>query len=106
MSDKILESYETILAELGEDPKREGLLKTPKRAADALRFMTRGYSQSVTDIVNGAVFHEENEDMVVIRNVEFFSLCEHHMLPFFGYAHVAYLPKGKIIGISKIARMV
>lgn len=103
---KLESAYKAIIEELGEDASREGLLKTPKRAAEAMRFMNKGYEQSLTDIVNGAIFHEENDDMIVVRNIEFFSLCEHHMLPFFGYAHVAYLPKGRIIGISKIARIV
>jgi len=100
------EQYREILDAIGEDPSREGLMKTPKRAAEAMRFMTKGYAQDLSTIVNGAVFHEENDDIVVVRNIEFFSLCEHHLLPFFGFAHVAYIPKGKIIGISKIARIV
>lgn len=100
------ESYRNILTEIGEDPDREGLLKTPRRAADAMRYMTSGYKQSLKDLVNGAIFQEEVDDIVVVRNIEFFSMCEHHLLPFFGFAHVAYLPKGKIIGISKIARIV
>jgi GTP cyclohydrolase I len=106
MSNEMEATYRDLLEQVGEDVQREGLAKTPKRAADAMRFMTKGYGQSLDQIVNGAIFHEDNEDMVVIRNVEFFSLCEHHLLPFFGYAHVAYLPNGKIIGISKIARIV
>lgn len=100
------EQYRQILAVVGEDISREGLLKTPKRAAEAMRYMTQGYTQDITKIVNGAVFQEDNDDMVAVRNIEFFSLCEHHLLPFFGFAHVAYIPKGKIIGISKIARIV
>ena len=100
------EQYKSILEGIGENPEREGLLKTPKRAADAMRFMTQGYSQRLEDIVNGAVFTEDADDIVAVRNVEFFSLCEHHLLPFFGFAHVAYIPNGKIIGISKIARIV
>lgn len=106
MNDNLEEHYRNILRDIGEDPEREGLAKTPKRAADAIRFMNRGYKDSLDDLVNGAIFHEDNDDMIVIRNVEFFSLCEHHLLPFFGYAHVAYLPNGRIIGISKIARIV
>jgi GTP cyclohydrolase I len=100
------EQYRSILEAIGEDPNREGLLKSPKRAADAMRFMTQGYSQKLENIVNGAIFSEHADDIVAVRNVEFFSLCEHHLLPFFGFAHVAYIPNGKIIGISKIARIV
>lgn len=100
------QQYKDILAAIGENPEREGLLKTPHRAAEAMRFMTKGYAQKLEDVVNDAVFHEDNDDIIVVRNVEFFSLCEHHLLPFFGFAHVAYLPNGRIIGISKIARIV
>ncbi|MBA3726723.1 MAG: GTP cyclohydrolase I FolE [Armatimonadetes bacterium] len=100
------ENFEAILRSIGEDPSREGLLKTPKRAAEAMRYLTQGYTASLETIVNDAIFEEDVDDIVVIRNIEFFSMCEHHLLPFFGFAHVAYLPKGKIIGISKIARIV
>lgn len=103
---KLEEYYRGILEEIGESLGREGLLKTPKRAAEAMQHLTKGYSMHLEDIVNGAIFHEDNEDMIVVRNIEFFSLCEHHLLPFFGYAHVAYLPQGKIIGISKVARVI
>jgi len=95
-----------MLEELGEDPQREGLLRTPKRVDAALRYLTRGYSQSVEEILNDAIFTEECEEMVLVRNIEFYSMCEHHMLPFYGRAHVAYLPKGKIIGLSKVPRLV
>ena len=95
-----------MLAELGEDPQREGLLRTPKRVDAALRYLTHGYSQSVEEILNDAIFTEECEEMVVVRNIELYSMCEHHMLPFYGRAHVAYLPKGKIIGLSKVPRLV
>lgn len=95
-----------MLAELGEDPGREGLLRTPKRVDAALRYLTRGYSLSIEEILNDAIFTEECEEMVVVRNIEFYSMCEHHMLPFYGRAHVAYLPKGKIIGLSKVPRLV
>lgn len=98
--------YEDILRFVGEDPKREGLLKTPHRIVEALKFLTRGYDQSVEALLNGAVFHEEYDDMVVVKDIEFYSICEHHMLPFFGKAHVAYIPNGKIVGLSKIPRLV
>jgi GTP cyclohydrolase I len=100
------ELYRGILQGVGEDPEREGLLLTPNRAAEAMRFMTRGYGQSVEEVLNGAIFHEEYDDMVILKDIEFYSTCEHHLLPFFGLCHVAYLPAGKIIGLSKIARLV
>jgi GTP cyclohydrolase I len=94
------------LAILGEDPDREGLLKTPERVAEAMRWMTRGYEACVTDVVNGAVFEEAHESMILVRDIEIYSMCEHHLLPFVGRAHVAYIPNGKIIGLSKVARLV
>lgn len=98
--------YEKILKDLGEDTTREGLLRTPYRAEKALRFLTSGYTQNIEELVNGALFAAENDDMVVVKDIEFYSLCEHHMLPFFGRFHVAYLPDKKIIGLSKIPRIV
>ncbi len=95
-----------ILVELGENPEREGLLKTPERVDRSLHFLTRGYHQKLEDVVNGALFEAESDDMVIVRDIEFYSMCEHHMLPFFGKCHVGYIPKKKIIGVSKIARIV
>ena len=95
-----------IIVELGEDPEREGLVKTPERVERSLRFLTRGYHQKLEEVVNGALFEAESDDMVIVRNIEFFSMCEHHMLPFFGKCHVGYIPNKKIIGVSKIARIV
>ena len=95
-----------VLLKLGEDPSREGLVRTPDRAEKALSFLTSGYQTSVEEIVNGALFAEKCDEMVVVRDIEFYSLCEHHLLPFFGTMHVAYLPKDKVIGLSKIPRIV
>jgi len=94
------------LALLGEDPSREGLLKTPTRVANAMSWLTRGYSQCVEDVVGDALFQEEHRNMVMVRDIELYSMCEHHMLPFFGKAHVAYIPNGKIVGLSKLPRIV
>ncbi|CAN5231933.1 GTP cyclohydrolase I FolE [soil metagenome] len=98
--------FEAIIQELGEDLSRDGLKDTPKRAADALRFLTQGYQQNVEDVVNGAIFESDMDEMVIVKNIEIYSLCEHHLLPFIGKCHVAYIPQGKIIGLSKIARIV
>lgn len=98
--------WKAIIEAVGEDPNREGLLKTPERAAKAFEFLTRGYRQDVEEIVNKAIFTSDTDEMVIVRNIELYSMCEHHMLPFIGKAHVAYLPQGKVIGLSKIARIV
>jgi GTP cyclohydrolase I len=95
-----------ILLKIGEDTDREGLVRTPDRAEKALRFLTSGYETNVQSIINGALFHEKCDEMVVVKDIEFFSMCEHHLLPFFGKMHVAYLPKDKLIGLSKIPRVV
>lgn len=105
-SEKIASSYREIIEGIGEDPAREGLLKTPERAAEAIRYLTRGYNLSLDDVVNNAIFETSNEEMVIIKDIEMYSLCEHHLLPFIGKCHVAYLPDGKVIGLSKIARIV
>jgi len=91
---------------LGEDPKREGLLRTPARVAKALKWMTQGYGSSAEDVVGNGIFKEEHDNMIMVRDIELYSMCEHHMLPFFGKAHVAYIPNGKIVGLSKIPRIV
>jgi GTP cyclohydrolase I len=95
-----------LLEELGEDPTREGLVDTPRRVADSFRYLTEGYDLDPAEIVGDALFNEDYDDMVVVRGVNFFSLCEHHLLPFFGRVHVAYLPKGKVVGLSKVPRIV
>jgi len=98
--------YREMLAFVGEDPTREGLLRTPHRVVESLKFLTRGYEQNVQTLLNGAIFHEEYDDMVLVKDIEFYSLCEHHLLPFYGKVHVAYIPNGKIVGLSKIPRLV
>jgi GTP cyclohydrolase I len=100
------QSFLQIIEAVGEDPQREGLLKTPARAARAIEFLTAGYRQSLDDIVNDAIFHSEASEIVLVKDIELYSMCEHHMLPFIGKAHVAYIPDGKVIGLSKVARIV
>ena len=104
--DQIAAHYDAILRLIGEDPAREGLVKTPRRAAKALLENTRGYQQNPVEIVQGAIFEHPGSNMVIVRNIEFYSLCEHHLLPFFGHVSIGYIPKGKIAGLSKLARLV
>lgn len=103
---KVAESVYTILENIGEDPSRQGLLKTPERVAKAYTFITQGYEQDARRILRSAMFDEEYSEMVLVKDIEFYSLCEHHMLPFFGKAHIAYIPNGRIVGLSKIPRIV
>lgn len=98
--------YRALMRGIGEDVAREGLVGTPERAAKAFEFLTRGYQQDVAELLNGAIFESANRDMVIVRDIEFYSLCEHHILPFYGKAHIAYMPAGKVIGLSKIPRIV
>ncbi|TNC88327.1 GTP cyclohydrolase I FolE [Thalassolituus sp.] len=103
---KLESLYQEVLAELGEDTSREGLLDTPKRAAKAMQFLTSGYTTDIKEVINGAVFTSENDEMVVVQGIEFYSLCEHHVLPFIGRCHIGYLPDGQVLGLSKFARIV
>ncbi|AUD79156.1 GTP cyclohydrolase I FolE [Kangiella profundi] len=106
MSDKLENLYREILVEIGEDISRNGILDTPKRAAKAMKFLTHGYEQDLDEVVNGAIFDSDNDAMVIVKDIELYSMCEHHILPFIGKVHVGYLPTGKVIGLSKIARIV
>ena len=103
---RVQELIQELLLQIGEDPKREGIVRTPERVAKAWDYFTRGYTQDLDSIINDAIFTEDYDEMVTVKDIDFFSLCEHHLLPFFGKAHVAYIPDGKIIGLSKIPRIV
>lgn len=103
---RIANHYESIITELGEDAKREGLLKTPERVAKAMQYLTHGYELNPSELMKKALFTEDHNQMVIVKDIEVYSMCEHHMLPFFGKAHVAYIPNGKIVGLSKIPRVV
>ena len=103
---KLEKITKNLLKEIGEDPNREGLLKTPKRVAKSWEFLTKGYRADIEEVINGAIFNEKCDEMVTINNIDFYSVCEHHLIPFFGKAHVAYIPNGKVVGLSKIPRIV
>lgn len=98
--------YTNLLSKLGEDPNREGLTDTPERAAKAMEFLTQGYHQKLEDVINDAIFTVEDNHMIIVKDIELYSLCEHHMLPFFGKCHIGYIPEGKVLGVSKLARIV
>ncbi|VIO98753.1 Uncharacterized protein BM_BM3774 [Brugia malayi] len=104
--ENLRQSYETIIRHCADDCKRPGLIKTPERAARAMLFFTKGYEDNLDDLINGAVFNEDHDDMVIVKDIEIFSLCEHHLVPFIGKAHIGYIPNKKILGLSKIARIV
>jgi len=106
MSESMPQHYREILLGIGENPAREGLLDTPKRAAKAMQYLCHGYRQTLEEVTNGALFSSDNSEMVLVKNIELYSLCEHHLLPFIGKAHVAYIPNGKVLGLSKVARIV
>jgi len=106
MADNLDSLYKEIIRGVGEDPDRGGLLDTPSRAARAMEYLTRGYQQTIDEVVNNAIFESDNEEMILVKNIELYSLCEHHLLPFIGKCHVAYIPTGRVIGLSKIARIV
>lgn len=104
--DEVAKNVKIILDEIGEDSTRQGLEKTPERVAKAYEFLTQGYKKDINEVINGAIFNERYDEMVIVKDIDFYSLCEHHMLPFYGKVHVAYIPNGKIVGLSKIPRIV
>ncbi|WP_046744705.1 GTP cyclohydrolase I FolE [Kordia zhangzhouensis] len=106
VTNEVKDRYKTIIEELGEDVTREGLVKTPERAAKAMQFLTQGYDMDAAEILKGAMFAEDYNEMVIVKDIELYSLCEHHILPFFGKAHIAYIPNGYIVGLSKLPRIV
>ncbi|MDA3852232.1 MAG: GTP cyclohydrolase I FolE [Spirochaetaceae bacterium] len=103
--ERVQQLIEELLVELGEDPKREGLLKTPERVAKSWEYLTRGYHQNLENVINGAIFESESNNMVIVKDIEVYSLCEHHMLPFYGKCHIGYISRGKVLGVSKLARI-
>ena len=105
-TDELAKHYSALIEGIGENPDREGLIDTPRRAATAMKYLTQGYRLSIDEVINDAIFESENDEMVIVKDIELYSLCEHHLLPFIGKCHVAYLPTGKVIGLSKIARIV
>ncbi|WP_108804007.1 GTP cyclohydrolase I FolE [Aquimarina sp. Aq107] len=106
VTDHVKDKFKSIITDLGEDVSREGIVKTPERAAKAMQFLTQGYHQNPEEILKSAMFKEDYDDMVIVKDIELYSLCEHHMLPFFGKAHIAYIPNGHIVGLSKLPRIV
>ncbi len=106
VTEELTKNFKNIINQIGEDTQREGILKTPERAAKAMQFLTQGYSENPEEILRGAIFKESYDEMVVVKDIELYSLCEHHMLPFFGKVHIGYIPNGQIVGLSKLARVV